>query len=87
MIRFAILVALVGFSPCSSAATGGKGRASFGVAPASAPGPTVSGRGGGSGRALYRDPRRAPPLDPDRRVSEQDCTKPLDLSAGNIKCK
>jgi hypothetical protein len=24
---------------------------------------------------------------PDRRVSEQDCTKPLDLTKGNIRCK
>lgn len=31
--------------------------------------------------------RRPPELAPDRRVSEQDCTKPLDLSLGNIRCK
>ena len=29
----------------------------------------------------------APPLAPDRRVSEQDCTRPLDYSLGNIRCK
>ena len=29
----------------------------------------------------------APPLAPDRRISEQDCTKPLDYSLGNIRCK
>jgi hypothetical protein len=28
-----------------------------------------------------------PELDPGRKVSEQDCTKPLDLSQGNIRCK
>ena len=31
--------------------------------------------------------RAAPPLAPDRRVSEQDCTKPLDYSLGNIRCQ
>ena len=28
-----------------------------------------------------------PEMDPNRRVSEQDCTKPLDYSLGNIRCK
>ncbi len=27
------------------------------------------------------------PLDPSRRVNEQDCTKPLDHSLGNLRCK
>jgi hypothetical protein len=31
--------------------------------------------------------RDAPPLAPDRRISEQDCTQPLDYSLGNIRCK
>jgi hypothetical protein len=31
--------------------------------------------------------RPVPELDPDRKVSEQDCTKPLDLSQGNIRCR
>ena len=26
-------------------------------------------------------------MDPGRRVSEQDCTKPIDYSVGNIRCK
>ena len=26
-------------------------------------------------------------MDPRRRVSEQDCTKPIDYSLGNIRCK
>ena len=26
-------------------------------------------------------------LDPDRNISEQDCTRPLDYSLGNIRCK
>ena len=28
-----------------------------------------------------------PALDPARTVSEQDCTKPVDLSAGNLRCR
>jgi hypothetical protein len=31
--------------------------------------------------------RPVPELDPDRRISEQDCSRPLDLSLGNIRCK
>jgi hypothetical protein len=26
-------------------------------------------------------------MDPNRRISEQDCSKPLDYSLGNIRCK
>ena len=33
------------------------------------------------------EPRAAPPLDPSRRVNEQDCSKPVDLSAGNLRCR
>ena len=40
------------------------------------------------GGVPYASPDRRPPeMAPDRRVSEQDCTKPLDLSLGNIRCK
>ena len=28
-----------------------------------------------------------PGLAPDRRVNEQDCTKAVDLFAGNLRCK
>lgn len=53
-------------------------------------GPT--GTGGGHGGAFMRegeryDPRNAPRLAPDRKVNEQDCSKPVDLSRGNLKCK
>jgi hypothetical protein len=46
-----------------------------------------SGGGGGGGGRAYLDPRKAPPLDPGRKVNEQDCSKPIDLNAGNLKCK
>jgi hypothetical protein len=36
----------------------------------------------------YREPPASPPeLDSSRRVNEQDCTKPIDEAAGNLKCR
>jgi hypothetical protein len=32
-------------------------------------------------------PPRAPELAPGRRISEQDCSKPVDLTLGNLRCK
>jgi len=32
-------------------------------------------------------PPGAPGLAPDRRINEQDCTKAVDLFAGNLRCK
>jgi hypothetical protein len=32
-------------------------------------------------------PQRVPELAPDRKVTEQDCTRPVDYSLGNIRCK
>lgn len=31
--------------------------------------------------------RSKPDLEPDRKVQEVDCSKPVDLSAGNLRCK
>lgn len=68
-------------------AAGGKGHAPLGSAPGASRG-TQAGHGGGSGRHDPRiDERNAPALAPDRKVSEQDCSKPVDVSAGNLKCK
>ena len=41
---------------------------------------------GGLGYAVG-SAQRPPEMAPDRRISEQDCTKPLDYSLGNIRCK
>ena len=61
------------------------GAAKDGKAPAPAPAAASNGfTHGGSGRI---DPRPAGPLDPKRKVNEQDCSKPIDLTAGNLKCK
>jgi hypothetical protein len=55
--------------------------------PAAAMQSKTSTAGGGGGGRGYRDPRHAPPMDPKRKVSEQDCSKPVNLEAGNLKCK
>jgi hypothetical protein len=28
-----------------------------------------------------------PPLEANRKINEQDCTKEVDLNAGNLRCK
>ena len=33
------------------------------------------------------DARAVPELDPSRKINEQDCSKPIDWSAGNLRCK
>jgi len=89
-MKTALLVAgLLAIAPAAWAAKGGKpGSPPFGAAPAPPPASiTVQGGGGASGRYLYPDPRHPPPMDPKREVTEQDCTKPIDLSAGNLRCK
>jgi hypothetical protein len=75
-VKLAVL--LLVFSCVAEAAKDGK-------APAPAPAAASSGfTRGGSGRV---DPRNAGPLDPSRKINEQDCSKPIDLTAGNLKCK
>jgi uncharacterized lipoprotein len=29
----------------------------------------------------------APPMDPKRKVAEQDCSKPVAVAEGNLRCK
>ncbi len=49
----------------------------------------ASHRSGSSGfhATMGVEHRPAPPLDSKRRVSVQDCTKPVDLTQGNLKCR
>jgi hypothetical protein len=35
----------------------------------------------------YSAPGRPAPLDPARTVAEQDCTKPIALYRGNLRCR
>jgi len=73
-----------------AATSGGKG-GKLGFSSDSGHGNTGGSGGGGAftttGRTMYRDPRSAPPLEERRKVIEQDCSKPVDLSSGNLRCK
>jgi hypothetical protein len=70
----------------AQAATGGKGKGGLAAAPSAATTSAATGRGGSALRTM-RDPRRAPELDPGRKINEQDCSKPIDFGAGNLRCK
>ena len=51
---------------------------------------TTSGPSAGSERARMRSEnvRLQPgPMDPERKIAEQDCSKPVDLNRGNLRCK
>jgi len=79
MIRIFILLLL--FPLASQAAGKGNG------GPSQAAMMQSQSHGGGGGGQRYEDPRRAPPMDPKRKINEQDCTKPIDIGAGNLRCK
>jgi hypothetical protein len=83
MSRLAALFFLIFLNDAVLAAKGNGG-----ASPAAAmqSGQRFGGSGGASARA-YADGRNAPPMAPDRKIVEQDCSKPVDLSAGNLKCK
>ena len=66
--------------------SGGKAGGLLSSTPTSTSQTTQAGHGGGSSRQ-QEEPRNPPPLDPKREVIEQDCTKPVDLTKGNLKCK
>ncbi|HYR37024.1 MAG TPA: hypothetical protein VEQ87_22245 [Burkholderiales bacterium] len=90
-MRGLVLVCAAFVAPCFAAGApasvaGGKGGALLSSAPASSTTSSRHGGGGGGGRQRV-DPRQVPPLDPDRSVTEQDCTKPVDVTRGNLKCK
>ena len=57
----------------------------------SASGTSSSGGGGSNtrsgGSGVYgRHYGPVPKLDPTRKISEQDCTKPIVLDGGNLRC-
>jgi hypothetical protein len=87
--RFLLMCVAI-IAPCfavgaPASVAGGKAGGLLSTAPA--PTMTSTGRGGGGGGRQRIDPRQVPPLDPNRGVSEQDCSKPVDLTRGNLKCK
>jgi hypothetical protein len=82
----AALLLVLAWPAAAKSTAGGRGHvdanhaAPFATSPRSA-----SGQAGGM---RQQTPRGAvPPLDPSRRVIEQDCTRPFDASAGNLKCR
>ena len=86
MIRFLAFVSSLLIACACIAATGSTGGGK-GKSPGSVAGSAHGSSGGGGGGRAYNDPRKAPPLDESRKVSEQDCSKPVDLQAGNLRCK
>ena len=82
MRRFLLLLVFLSPLVCE-----GAGKGSGGPSPAAMMQSQSKGSSTGGGGRRYEDPRRAPPMDPKRRISEQDCTKPIDFSAGNLRCK
>ena len=91
-MRLLILLGCLAFLVQSNAisATGGKGTANRGSPQAqksTGTGGMFSQTGHGGGMAHRVDARNAPPLTEHRKVNEQDCSKPIDLTAGNLKCK
>ena len=42
---------------------------------------------GCSSKPPQGDGAYAPPMDPTRKVSEQDCSRPIDTSGGNLMCR
>jgi hypothetical protein len=70
--------AVMGAAPVTQS-TGGGGHGGGGV--------VTIGAAALAGRTAYVDPRRVPPMDPQREVVEVDCTKPVELTSGNLKCK
>ena len=66
--------------------SGGKTGGLLSSSPTSTSQTTQTGHGGGSSQQR-EELRNPPPLDPKREVTEQDCSKPIDLTKGNLKCK
>jgi len=93
LILCACLANAAGAAGGKSGVKGAKTGAVLSAAPTTVPAQTASGGGsavlgaGVAAGAVYANPRYVPPMDPARDVSEQDCTKPVDLARGNLKCK
>jgi hypothetical protein len=86
MTRLLLVVCVVLASSAHAASTsGGKGK--LGSVADSGHGSTGAGGGGTHSTRMPYDPRNAPPLADKRKVSEQDCTRPVDPQAGNLRCK
>ena len=88
-MRFAFLLAAF-IAYAALAKDGGHATARGSAGPTS--GGTMAGtpHGGGGGSSMrggMGELRPAPQMDPARKVTEQDCSKPVDLQGGNLRCK
>jgi hypothetical protein len=82
------LTLLIVFIASVAVAKEGSGRGPHGDTSSGATGGTRAGGGGGSMSRGTMGQRNPPaPLDPARKISEQDCSKPIDPQAGNLRCK
>jgi hypothetical protein len=86
-MRFFILLFLL--IATSGFAKDGGGTGTHGIARGSvaSDGGTRAGGGGSTMRGGLGERKPPAPLDPSRKVSEQDCSKPIDPQAGNLRCK
>ena len=86
-MRILALLLLLSLASLPAVAGKGKGAGSYGGAQASGGSTASGGHSHGGGMRNRMDARKVPPLAGDRKVNLQDCTKPIDWSAGNIQCK
>ena len=89
MMRVLAFAVLISFSQVH-AKDGGHATARGSAGPTS--GGTMAGtpHGGGGGSSMrggMGELRPAPPMDPARKVTEQDCSKPVDPQGANLRCK
>jgi len=90
MMRIFALAFLISVSQVNAKDGGGHGNARGSAGPTT--GGTMAGTPGGGGggssmRGRMGELRPAPEMDPARKVTEQDCSKPVDLQGGNLRCK
>ena len=57
------------------------------VSCASSESPGAYGMSGGTTTSPRYATPKAPPMDPSRKIVEQDCTKPVKWYEGNVRCK
>jgi hypothetical protein len=84
-LLLALLFPLTALAKSGGTGHGGSHAAGTTQSPSASKSSGTSTHGGGMHNRL--DPRNVPPMASDRKVHVQDCTKPVDWSAGNLKCK